>query len=116
MATGNPSWKRRYIVAVLSFALACFLTLLLWPLKERGAFILFLAAVSLSAWYGGVFPGVVTTTLSAIAGTYIFLPPNYSLLVEDLGSSLRLTEFLLVSALIITLSGLRRSALRLAEA
>jgi signal transduction histidine kinase len=115
MATGNPSWERRYIVAVLAFALACFLTLLLWPLKEKGAFILFLAAVSLSAWYGGVSPGVVTTALSAIAGTYIFLPPNYSLLVEDLGSSLRLMEFLLVSALIITLSGLRRSALRLAE-
>ena len=112
----HPAWKRRYAVAVLSFGLACVLTLLLWPIKEKGVFILFLAAVSLSAWYGGVSPGAVTAALSAIAGTYIFLPPNYSLHVEDLGSSLRLIEFLLVSALIVTLSGSRRSALRLAEA
>jgi signal transduction histidine kinase len=109
-------WTRRYGMAALTFALAFGFTLLLWPVKEKGVFILFLAAVILSAWYGGVKSGFLTAALSAIAGTYIFLPPNYSLLIEDLGTLLRLVEFLLVSALVITLSGARRSAQQRAEA
>lgn len=112
----HPHWSRRYGIAVLSFALAFGLTLLLWPIKEKGIFILFLAAVILSTWQGGVKPGILTAALSAIAGTYIFLPPNYSLLIEDFGTSLRLIEFLLISALIITLSGARRSAQQRVEA
>lgn len=112
----HPHWTRRYVIAVLSFALTLVLTLLLWPIKEKGIFILFLAAVILSTWHGGVKPGVLTAALSAIAGTYIFLPPNYSLLITDFSTSLRLIEFLLISALIITLSGARRSAQKRAEA
>ena len=109
-------WTRRYGIAVLSFALAFGLTLLLWPIKEKGIFIIFLAAVILSTWYGGIKPGILTAVLSAIAGTYIFLPPSYSLFIEDFGTSLRLIEFLLISALIIVLSGARRSAQQRAEA
>lgn len=112
----HAHWTRRYVIAVISFALAFGLTLLLWPIKEKGIFILFLAAVILSTWHGGARPGVLTAALSAMAGTYIFLPPNYSLLIEDFGTSLRLIEFLLISALIITLSGARRSAQKRAEA
>lgn len=112
----HPHWTNRYGIAVISFALAFGLTLLLWPIKEKGIFILFLAAVILSTWHGGVRPGVLTAGLSAVAGTYIFLPPNYSLLIEDFGTSLRLIEFLLISALVIVLSGARRSAQQRAEA
>jgi signal transduction histidine kinase len=112
----QPHWARRYGMALVSFALAFGLTLLLSPIKEKGIFILFLAAVALSTWHGGVKPGVFTAVLSAIAGTYFFLPPNYSLLIEDFGTSLRLIEFLLVSTLIITLSGARRAAQQRAEA
>lgn len=112
----HPHWARRYGMSVLSFALALGLTLLLSPIKEKGVFLLFLAAVALSTWHGGVKPGVFTAVLSAIAGTYFFLPPNYSLLIEDFGTLLRLIEFLLVSTLIITLSGAHRSAQRRAEA
>lgn len=107
---------RHYGVAVLSFALASGLTLFLWPIKGKGIFMLFLAAVTLSAWYGGTKPGVLTAALSAMAATYIFLPPNYSLLIEDFGTLLRLVEFLLVSGLIITLSGTHRAAQQRAEA
>jgi signal transduction histidine kinase len=112
----HPHWTRRYGMAVLSFALAFGLTLLLSPIKEKGVFLLFLAAVALSTWHGGVKPGVFTAVLSALAGTYFFLPPNYSLLIEDFGTLLRLIEFLLVSTLIITLGGARRSAQQRAEA
>jgi signal transduction histidine kinase len=112
----HPHRARRYGIAVLSFALAFGLTLLLWPIKEEGIFILFLAAVILSTWNGGVKPGILTVGLSAVAGTYIFLPPSYSLLIEDFGTSLRLIEFLLISALVIVLSGARRAAQQRAEA
>lgn len=39
---------------------------------------LFLCAVILSAWFGGVGPGLVATTLSALAFNYYFLPPIHS--------------------------------------
>ena len=82
----HPHWTRRYGIAITSFALAFGLTLLLWPIKEEGIFILFLAAVIVSTWYGGVKPGILTAALSVLAGTYIFLPPSYSLLIEDFGN------------------------------
>lgn len=110
-----PHWSRRYGIAVISFALAFGLTLLLWPIKEKGIFILFLAAVIVSTRYGGVKPGILAAALSAVAGTYIFLPPSYSLLIADFSTSLRLIEFLLISALIIVLSGARHSAQQRAE-
>jgi len=40
---------------------------------------LFLCAVILSAWFGGVGPGLVATVLSALAFNYYFLPPIHSL-------------------------------------
>jgi PAS domain S-box-containing protein len=40
---------------------------------------LFLCAVILSAWFGGVWPGVLATALSALGFYYYFLPPIYSL-------------------------------------
>src|SRR3977135_4035229 len=40
---------------------------------------LFLCAVILSAWFGGVWPGLLATALSALAFYYFFPPPIYSL-------------------------------------
>src|ERR1700680_4036152 len=40
---------------------------------------LFLCAVILSAWFGGVWPGLLATALSALAFYYYFLPPIHSL-------------------------------------
>lgn len=40
---------------------------------------LFLCAVILSSWFGGVGPGLVATALSALAFNYYFLPPIHSL-------------------------------------
>jgi C4-dicarboxylate-specific signal transduction histidine kinase len=39
---------------------------------------LFLCAVMLSAWFGGVWPGLLATTLSGLAFYYYFLPPIHS--------------------------------------
>src|SRR4051794_35552969 len=53
-------WTRRYAAAVACPAAATALTLLLWePVLSRNPFALFYAAVMLSAWYGGLGPGMV---------------------------------------------------------
>ncbi|HZF58072.1 MAG TPA: DUF4118 domain-containing protein [Rubrobacter sp.] len=57
-------------------ALALVLMLILWPLMEPSVFFLFLAAVALSALYGGLGPGLAATTLSALlASNFFFLEP-----------------------------------------
>jgi diguanylate cyclase (GGDEF)-like protein len=48
--------------------------MLLRPLMEHSVIFLFLAAVSVSAMYGGVGPGLVATVLSALACASFFLP------------------------------------------
>ena len=107
---------RRYGVALASFALAYAVTRLLWPIKEGGVFILFLAAVMVSAWNGGRGPGALAAALSALAANFTFLAPVNSLAVADLSTALRITEFLLVSALVIALNAARLKAQRRAEA
>jgi signal transduction histidine kinase len=103
-------------MALTSFALAYAATRLLWPIKEEGVFILFLAAVMVSAWHGGPGPGALAAVLSALAANFTFLDPVNSLAVADLSTAIRITEFLLVSALVIALNSARLSAQRRAEA
>jgi PAS domain S-box-containing protein len=85
MARSNPlRWPKplalwSYWIAVVSVAAALIISR--WPaLHLRDAPVsLFLCAVILSAWFGGVWPGLLATTLSALAFNYYFLPPIYSL-------------------------------------
>ena len=58
---------RWYWLALGLSALALILMLLLRPLMEPSIFFLFLAAVAISALYGGLGPGLVATLLSALA-------------------------------------------------
>jgi diguanylate cyclase (GGDEF)-like protein len=74
-------------------ALALVLMLLLWPLMEPSVFFLFLAAVAVSAMYGGLGPGLAATTLSALAGNYFFLEP-YAVQFSRSEGALRLLVFL----------------------
>src|ERR1035438_4974724 len=68
-----------YGVAVLSVAAALLISR--WPPLhlQDSPVSLFLCAVILSAWFGGVWPGLLATTLSALSFYYYFLPPIYSL-------------------------------------
>jgi K+-sensing histidine kinase KdpD len=45
--------------------------------------IMFLPAVMMSAWLGGLGPGLVSTVASALAVLYFELPPRLSFRVED---------------------------------
>jgi PAS domain S-box-containing protein len=68
-----------YGFAALVVALAAACTWALPLLGARVPFALFYAAVMLSTWYGGRWPGFFATALSALASAYFFLPPTYSL-------------------------------------
>jgi PAS domain S-box-containing protein len=84
------------LAALCSAALAPFLK---YPL-----YAFFYAAVALSAWYGGIRRGILTTILSAILLNYISFPPIYSFKLTDVGEIIRLAAFVMVSLLIGSLN------------
>ncbi len=104
-----------YGIAILTVLVALLLTLLLWQLhKVNSIYPLFLAAVMLSSWYGGLKPGLLATVLSATSCAYFFLPPIYSLAV--IGFSLvGLVQFILVALLISALNTALRSTQQQAQ-
>ncbi len=101
----------RYGAACLTVSMALLMTLLLWPIKEQGLFLPFIAAVMLSSWCGGRGPGLLATFLTLLVCGYFFLPPPNSLAVVDLTTALRVLEFIVVSLLITLLNASRHAAL-----
>jgi PAS domain-containing protein len=87
-----PLWSPRY---------------LLWPCYP---------AVMLSAWFGGVGPGLVTTLVSALMIAYVGTPPTHSLMIRDPGGLTGLVSFLSVGVLLSALNAQLLSAQRRAEA
>ena len=108
------SQLHRYSVAVLAVVLALLLTQLLWWRLKPTLYPLFLAAVMVSSWYGGIGPGLLATVLSAAISVYFFLPPLYSLVLNWV-NLVRLSEFVLIALLISILNAALRSAKQRAE-
>jgi PAS domain S-box-containing protein len=80
--TPRPSVILRYGVALLSVSAALILALWMESVLHSAAHVsLFLCAIMLSAWFGGIRPGVLAIVLSILGFAYI-LTPNYSLTVE----------------------------------
>jgi two-component system sensor histidine kinase KdpD len=69
----------RHGVAVLAVAATLLLTLLFRPWLEHNDFLLFFPALVVSAWYGGIGPGLSATLLSLLAIDFFVLPPVYGL-------------------------------------
>ncbi|HEY9431733.1 MAG TPA: PAS domain S-box protein [Blastocatellia bacterium] len=81
-----PSLKQLapYGVAVLSVALATVAHLKLDPLLGEGApLLIFAIAVTLTAWFGGVWPGILAIILSLLSVDYFFFGSKYSLFDYD---------------------------------
>ncbi len=110
----------RFMIAVGATMVGLLLTGLLAPLLGGSFFVFALAAVALSALYGGLGAGLLATFLAAVGFCFLFLPPIGSIRVQDPRDSLRLIIFLGVSALMSGVgASLRQSLLqtrtRLAE-
>src|SRR5919112_1179619 len=79
-----PSMKHtslllRYGVAVLVVGMAFLVKLLLDPLiVQETPFLLVFGAIMISAWYGGLGPGLLATVAAGLATDYFFLQPTSS--------------------------------------
>jgi PAS domain S-box-containing protein len=102
-----------YLVAVFASLVALVVTDLLAPLVEQQGFALFLLAVTVSAWYGGLGPGLLTTALSALASVYVQMAVSPA---PTVSSVLHLAVFLFVGVVISVLGKARRRSESLAQA
>jgi signal transduction histidine kinase/ActR/RegA family two-component response regulator len=59
----------------------------------RHLFITFYPAIMVSAWYGGFWPGLACTILSAMLVGIIWLPPMWELEISDIGDGIALIFF-----------------------
>jgi PAS domain S-box-containing protein len=101
----------RYAIAVIAAAAGTSLRLALDPLwGVKLPFIMMFPAVMVSAWFGGFWPGIVTTLLSAIATDYFWMPPVHSLRMSDPGDVAGLLVSVVIGGLISGLNETWRRA------
>ncbi len=100
-----------YAVAVVVVGLAVVYTVHEQPLMQGNLLLLCLAAVTVSAWYGGVGPGLLAACLAIAATHFLFAPVDHS--QADIGTlladRLRPLLFASVSLLISALSQAKRN-------
>lgn len=102
------SYLFKYSIAVTTVLLALMLMLILdhWVEMSGTPFLLFFAAVVLSAWYGGWQSGLLAISLSAVLSNYFFLHSQYQLslnITDAVKISLFVLQGLLFTALCVTL-------------
>ena len=107
----EASVLRRYGVALAATATAYAASLLLWPLIDPNAFALFCAAVMVSAWYGGLGPGLLATGLATSACAHL-LASSVRSLPFGVNDAVRLGLFMWTAALISALNAGRKRAER----
>jgi PAS domain S-box-containing protein len=105
-----------YGVAVLATAVSLVIRLALMPLLVHHApFMTFFPAIVLSAYVGGLGPGLVATFLGALAGDYYLLDPRHSFTTEEAGAVYALGLFVLAGAALSALmESMHRSRRRIA--
>jgi PAS domain S-box-containing protein len=104
----------QYGVAVLAALLGLAIMLLLNPIVPMmgSPFLLFFPAVMVSAWFGGMGPGLCTLFLSVLIIWYFFVPPIYSWAIPSLGDAIRISLYAAISVAICGLSASRREVVR----
>ena len=112
-----PRWATPgpYVVAVIASALALVLSLALVDLADTLPELLFLAAVGVSGWRGGLGPALVSTTVGFLVLDYLFESPPYGFEVTAPSTLLSLAGFLLTSLLLGSLNAQLRGARERAE-
>jgi signal transduction histidine kinase len=104
----SQKWLLRYGVPIYTVAFALGLMVLLRPIMGEGHFPLFLAAVTVSAWYGGMASGLISTALFVLVDGFFLMPPLRDHAgVQEL---LQLTVFLLAAAMLSSLGAARKRA------
>jgi len=101
----SGSLLSRYGLAAILAGLAALVSFELTPdWIPRHLLLPFYPVVMLSAWFGGFGPGLLTTLLSALAISYLYLPPTPSLRIRDPGDLMGFLLFLCVGLLFSALN------------
>lgn len=100
-----------YGIGAGSVAIAVWLNSLLGKWIEPQAAPLFLAAVAVTAWRGGKYPGLFATALAVLAIDYFFQPPLYAFELSG-ANAVNTIVFVLVALLISWIDDGRKNALR----
>ncbi len=95
----------RYGLAAGSVVLATLLTKLLEPFIAPSVYPLFVVAIVVAAWYGGLGPALLATVFSTLALDYFFISPPANTLIPGVVYPLRLAAFGLVAVVISALTG-----------
>ncbi|WP_260447055.1 ATP-binding protein [Nostoc sp. 2RC] len=86
-----------YIIALLTVTISLLLSVLLSSLLKPTMFMLFFAAVAISAWYGGMEAGLLATALSTVVIDYFFIEPLFTLFAYRIDSIVHLCVFLIIA-------------------
>jgi PAS domain S-box-containing protein len=117
LMTPNVSTMARYAFAILAVMLAFLLRGALAPVLGAGVpFILFYPTVALAAWFGGFWPGLWSAVLGGFLAWYVFMPPEFSLMLAEPTAVGQLIVFFLFSAFICLLAESLHQATRKAQA
>jgi PAS domain S-box-containing protein len=107
---------KRYTVAIAVPCVALLATQALEIVLDRSETLLFLVGVAVSAWYGGLLPGMVTTVLSVAFIEYVVVTSPGTLLPHGPGDLFLLALFGVSATLVTRLSAtLQRSQLRASQ-
>src|SRR5215468_425189 len=113
----GPSRTARYGLAIVSSWGALIVCLPLErALSENLALTLFIIPVAVSAWYGGLGPGLLATLLCGLANQYILTGPNFAFTDFDMADWKRLTLFLITGGILTWLIETTRIARQRGEA
>ena len=109
----RPLWLRYGVAVLLTVAVLALKLVLAGVLRTDTPFLLFLASVMASAWYGGLGPGLLATGLAAFASDYYFMPPFHALSLSRLDlvqAALFAVEGAFISVISAGLASARRRA------
>ncbi|HYV55902.1 MAG TPA: DUF4118 domain-containing protein, partial [Candidatus Nitrosopolaris sp.] len=106
----------RYGVAVLLTAVATALAVPLAPPAGEYIFFVFLAAVAVSAWLGGLGAGLLATLLAILSSDFLLSAPYYTLSLPPRADVITFTLFTVVALVVGWLSAERGRAAAVAAA
>lgn len=105
------SFIRRYAIVPLVVLCALALRLLLWPvLGPQVPFLFLWPAVMITAWYGGLGPGITATFVSVFAAEFLLLDQRHSLLAGRPETVVAAALFVVLGCIVSSLTARLRHA------
>lgn len=117
----TPRWNAQtalsgYLVAIgATILVVLFRFALAGILGDAALFFPFVIAVTLSAWYGGLKPGLLATALGGIMAVFFFVPPAFSFKIPDTRIGATLIFFFIANVTISLVCDALHQALRRVE-